>query len=324
MNAIESCEHGKSHNCSACGYILIDGEKVYYKGHALKGAISEMHLKFVHYMAEKNRTIDFFFHKDKIHIPEGQGKVVGLATALQLQAWEYLYNDAEVMKADLVSYLEELKAQNLTVLSGTALRDLLQIIADGGIGKRDLIGVPRLNYKYSDVSQLIKRIGKEEVEKHLKAAPFEATTLWTDNEDFSYFKINSEGSYVFNNPNREWWGCSLDDHGEIYDLYAIKRFIGAFRLIRLIGTLDDAEKAVKNCPDEQAYIEPYPYSDCVSYYVASKPEDGVLDWAYLWNGKEWEPSDDGYVTNKQLMNHKNRFIPLATLVDAIHRVRVCQ
>lgn len=324
MNVIESCEHDKTHNCSTCGYIHIDGEKVYYKDLDVKGAISEVHVKFVRYMAEKNRTIDFFFHKDKIHIPEGQGKVVGLATALQLQAWEYLYSDIEVMKADLVSYLEELKAQNLNVLSGTALQDLLQIIADGGIGKRDLVGVPRLNYKYGDVSKLIKRIGKEDVEKHFKAAPFEATTIWTDNEDFSYFKINSEGSYIFNKPNREWWGCLIDGDGEIYDLCEIKRFIAAFRLIRLIGTLDDAQEAVNNCPDQHAYIEPFPYVDSVSYYVASKPEDGVFDWAYLWNGKEWEPSDDGYVTNKQLVSHKNRFIPLADVVDAIQRVRACQ
>lgn len=334
MNVFERCEHDKTHNCATCGYIRIDGEKVFFKDLVLKGAISEMHLKFVNYMAEKNRTIDFFFHKDEIHIPEGQGKVVGLATALQLQAWEYLYNDIEVMKAGLVSYLEELKAQNLNVLSGTALQDLLQIIEDGGIGKRPLVGVPRLNYKYSDVSQLIKRIGKDEVEKHFKAAPFEATSLWAEEDysHFSYFKINHDGPYIFNKPNRFWWECKLDDSGELYDLFEIKRFLEAFRLVGLIGSLEEAETAISNCPNEQAYFELHACDgqDGVSYWVKSWvksevfPDGGFGKWACRWDGQYWEPSDDGYITNLKLDSHKSQFRHLNDVVDAVQRVRACQ
>lgn len=329
MNEIERCEHDKTHNCATCGYIRIDGEKVFFKSLELKGAISEMHLKFVQYMAEKNRSINYFFHKDEIQIPEGQGKVVGLATGLQLQAWEYLYNDIEVMKAGLVSYLEELKAQNLNVLSGTALQDLLQIIADGGIGKRDLIGVPRLNYKYSDVSQLFKRIGKEEVEKHFKAAPFGSTTLCTEEDysHFSYFQINFDGVFIFNKHHREWWHCSLDDSCELYDLYEVKRYIDAFKLVRDIGSLEEAETAINNCPYEQAYFELHACDglDGVSYWRKSESVDiWYAHWACRWDGQYWEPSDDGYITNQKLDTQKRRFKPLADVISAVQRVKACQ
>nr|WP_314367319.1 hypothetical protein [uncultured Acinetobacter sp.] len=322
MNAVERCEHDKTHNCSSCGYIVIDGEKVFYKNLVLKGAVSECHKKFVHFMAEKFNTLNFFFHNGEIHVPEGQGKSVGLVICGQLRAWEHLYRDIDTLKDGLVTYIEEIQSENIGVLSDAALKDVHQIIEDGGIGKRPLISIPRLNYKCADATELFRRIGYDEVEKHFKAAPFGATTLWTDNEDFSYFKINPKGSYIFNNPNREWWGCPFDGDGEIYDLYEIKRYIAAFRLIRRIGTLEAAQDAVNNCPDQHAYIESY--GNCVSYYVVSNPEDGVLDWAYLWNGKQWEPSDDGYVTNKQLVTHTSRFIPLADVVEAVQRVSACQ
>ena len=238
--------------------------------------------------------------------------------------------DVDGIKADLVSYLEELKAQNLNVLSGTALQDLLQIIADGGIGKRPLLGVPRRNYKLSDVSELIKRIGKDEVEKHFKAAPFEATSLWAEEDysHFSYFKINHDGPYIFNKPNRFWWECELDDTGELYDLFEIKRFLEAFRLVGLIGSLEEADTAISNCPNEQAYFELHACDglEGITYWVKSNvfPDGGFGDWACRWDGQYWEPSDDGYVTNIKLDGCKRRFRHITDVVAAVQRVKACQ
>lgn len=326
MNAVERCEHDKTHNCSSCGYIVIDGEKVFYKNLVLKGAVSECHKKFVHFMAEKFNTLNFFFHNGEIHVPEGQGKSVGLVICGQLRAWEHLYRDIDTLKDGLVTYIEEIQSENIGVLSDVVLKDVQQIIEDGGIGKRPLISIPRLNYKCADVPELFRRIGYDEVEKHFKAAPFGATTLRIEDGHFSYFKINAKGTFIFNKHNREWWGCDLDDDCEIFDLFAIKRFLQAFRLVRRIGSEENAQEVVECSPDDEAYIEVIGYFDTVniSYYMKSVPNDEIGDIALSWQGNYFEPSDDGFITNKIIDKQTSRFVKISALADALELVRSCQ
>lgn len=326
MNAVERCEHDKTHNCSSCGYIVIDGEKVFYKNLVLRGAVSECHKKFVQFMAEKFNTINFFFHNGEIHVPEGQGKSVGLVICGQLRAWEHLYREIDTLKEGLFKYIEEMKSENNGAIEASLLQDLLQIVEDGGIGKRPLISIPRLNYKYADLTELFRRIGYDEVEKHFKAAPFEATTFFIEDGHYSYFKINDKGSFIFNKPNREWWGCDLDGDGEIYDLFEIKRFLHAFRLVRRLGSEENAQEVIECSPDDEAYVEVIGYFDTVSisYYMKSVPSDEIGDIALSWQGNYFEPSDDGFITNKIIDKQTSRFIKISALAEALELVRSCQ
>ena len=83
------CVHQRTDSCLICGFHTVDGQKIDLHKLVDSGATTDSQRKFVKFMAGEKDSIIFFFHNEKLVVPNGQGNPASLVIYHKWRTWEY-------------------------------------------------------------------------------------------------------------------------------------------------------------------------------------------------------------------------------------------